>query len=91
MVSLENLLRDNIPIWRSASDIIMTSGRDGSIPPSHFVQLIGTCLKLFNACMIEWGRCGLILYASRTTSGGTSMLMPIVQRVNILFLTMHQR
>eukprot|EP00959_Pyramimonas_sp_CCMP1952_P164589 3440660-Pyramimonas_sp.AAC.1 len=26
MVSMENLLRGNIPIWRSANDIVMTAG-----------------------------------------------------------------
>eukprot|EP00959_Pyramimonas_sp_CCMP1952_P015743 332986-Pyramimonas_sp.AAC.1 len=41
MVSLKNLIRDNIPMWRSASDIVMTAGRHGMIPPTHIVQLIG--------------------------------------------------
>eukprot|EP00959_Pyramimonas_sp_CCMP1952_P024962 523830-Pyramimonas_sp.AAC.1 len=40
-VCLKNLLRDNIPVWRSANDIIMTSGIQGRILPSHIVQLIG--------------------------------------------------
>eukprot|EP00959_Pyramimonas_sp_CCMP1952_P228502 4777244-Pyramimonas_sp.AAC.1 len=42
MVSLKNLIRDNIPVWRSANDIVVTAGRNGRIPPIHIVQLIGT-------------------------------------------------
>eukprot|EP00959_Pyramimonas_sp_CCMP1952_P192818 4031949-Pyramimonas_sp.AAC.1 len=41
MVSLKNLVRDSIPIWRSANDVVMTAGRNGRIPPTHIVQLIG--------------------------------------------------
>eukprot|EP00959_Pyramimonas_sp_CCMP1952_P453332 9468061-Pyramimonas_sp.AAC.1 len=41
MASLKNLLRDNIPIWRSANDIVMTAGRNGRILPTHIAQLIG--------------------------------------------------
>eukprot|EP00959_Pyramimonas_sp_CCMP1952_P391359 8201550-Pyramimonas_sp.AAC.1 len=41
MVSLKNLVRDNIPIWRSANDIVMTAGRNGGNPPTHIAQLIG--------------------------------------------------
>eukprot|EP00959_Pyramimonas_sp_CCMP1952_P068711 1434190-Pyramimonas_sp.AAC.1 len=41
MASLKNLIRDNIPVWRSANDIVMTAGRHGRIPPTHIVQLIG--------------------------------------------------
>eukprot|EP00959_Pyramimonas_sp_CCMP1952_P444897 9315866-Pyramimonas_sp.AAC.1 len=41
MVSLKNLLRVSMPIWRSANDIIMSAGRNGRIPPTHIVQLIG--------------------------------------------------
>eukprot|EP00959_Pyramimonas_sp_CCMP1952_P189381 3961461-Pyramimonas_sp.AAC.1 len=44
MVSLKNLLRDNMQIWRSANDIIMSAGRGGRIPPTHVVQLIGAIL-----------------------------------------------
>eukprot|EP00959_Pyramimonas_sp_CCMP1952_P426770 8938390-Pyramimonas_sp.AAC.1 len=40
MASLKNLLRDNIPILRSAHDIAMSASRDGRIPPTHVVQLI---------------------------------------------------
>eukprot|EP00959_Pyramimonas_sp_CCMP1952_P291901 6105209-Pyramimonas_sp.AAC.1 len=28
-------------IWRSANDIIMSAGQNGSIPPIHIVQLVG--------------------------------------------------
>eukprot|EP00959_Pyramimonas_sp_CCMP1952_P386279 8095581-Pyramimonas_sp.AAC.1 len=42
MVSLKNLIRDNVPAWRAADDIVMTAGRDGRILPTHIVQLIGT-------------------------------------------------
>eukprot|EP00959_Pyramimonas_sp_CCMP1952_P319660 6688765-Pyramimonas_sp.AAC.1 len=41
MVSLKNLRRDNMPIWRSANYIIMSAGRDGRIPPTHIAPLIG--------------------------------------------------
>eukprot|EP00959_Pyramimonas_sp_CCMP1952_P212958 4455839-Pyramimonas_sp.AAC.1 len=41
MVGLKNRFRYNIPVWRSANDIIMTAGRNGRIPQSHIVQLIG--------------------------------------------------
>eukprot|EP00959_Pyramimonas_sp_CCMP1952_P111794 2338372-Pyramimonas_sp.AAC.1 len=41
MVSLKNLIRDNIPAWRSANGVVMTAGRNGRIPPTHIVQLIG--------------------------------------------------
>eukprot|EP00959_Pyramimonas_sp_CCMP1952_P077375 1617220-Pyramimonas_sp.AAC.1 len=41
MVSMKNLLRDNIPIWRLANDIVMTAGRNVRIPPTHIAQLIG--------------------------------------------------
>eukprot|EP00959_Pyramimonas_sp_CCMP1952_P433815 9084405-Pyramimonas_sp.AAC.1 len=33
MVSWENLIRGNIPVWRSANDIVMTAGRNDRIPP----------------------------------------------------------
>eukprot|EP00959_Pyramimonas_sp_CCMP1952_P077223 1614207-Pyramimonas_sp.AAC.1 len=41
MVSLKNLFRDNMAIWRSANDMIMSAGRNGRIPPTHIAQLIG--------------------------------------------------
>eukprot|EP00959_Pyramimonas_sp_CCMP1952_P403987 8465136-Pyramimonas_sp.AAC.1 len=41
MVSMQNLLRDNIPIWRPANDIAMTAGRNGRIPSTRIAQLIG--------------------------------------------------
>eukprot|EP00959_Pyramimonas_sp_CCMP1952_P147118 3079200-Pyramimonas_sp.AAC.1 len=44
MISLQNVIRDNIPAWRSANDIVMTAGRNGRIPPTHVVQLIGILL-----------------------------------------------
>eukprot|EP00959_Pyramimonas_sp_CCMP1952_P429533 8995724-Pyramimonas_sp.AAC.1 len=41
LVSLKNLIRDNIPVWRPANDIVMTAGRNGRIPPTHIAQSIG--------------------------------------------------
>jgi len=41
MISLKELLRNNIRVWRSANDIVMTSGAQGRIPVSMFVQIIG--------------------------------------------------
>eukprot|EP00959_Pyramimonas_sp_CCMP1952_P204434 4275223-Pyramimonas_sp.AAC.1 len=41
VVCWKNLLRNSVPIWRSANDIITSAGRIGSIPPTHIVQLIG--------------------------------------------------
>eukprot|EP00959_Pyramimonas_sp_CCMP1952_P072240 1508777-Pyramimonas_sp.AAC.1 len=40
LVSLKNLLRDSMSIWRSANDIMKSAGRSGRIPPIHIVQLI---------------------------------------------------
>eukprot|EP00959_Pyramimonas_sp_CCMP1952_P018786 397054-Pyramimonas_sp.AAC.1 len=45
MVSFKNLRCDNIPIWCSANDVIVTSGRNGRNPPNHSGQLIGILLK----------------------------------------------
>eukprot|EP00959_Pyramimonas_sp_CCMP1952_P316735 6629849-Pyramimonas_sp.AAC.1 len=41
MISLKNLVRGNIPVWRSANDIVMTAGRFGRIPLTRTAQLIG--------------------------------------------------
>eukprot|EP00959_Pyramimonas_sp_CCMP1952_P420577 8810000-Pyramimonas_sp.AAC.1 len=41
MVGLKNLLRDNILVRRPASDVVLTSGINGRIPPGRIVQLIG--------------------------------------------------
>eukprot|EP00959_Pyramimonas_sp_CCMP1952_P173580 3627139-Pyramimonas_sp.AAC.1 len=41
LISLKNLIRDKIQVWRSANDIVMTAGREGRIPPTHIVQLVG--------------------------------------------------
>eukprot|EP00959_Pyramimonas_sp_CCMP1952_P200954 4202842-Pyramimonas_sp.AAC.1 len=41
LVSMNNLCRDNMAIWRSANDIIMSAGLCGRIPATHIVQLIG--------------------------------------------------
>eukprot|EP00959_Pyramimonas_sp_CCMP1952_P331926 6950427-Pyramimonas_sp.AAC.1 len=40
-VRLQNLIRDRIPVWRSANGINLTSGVRGRIPVSSLVQLIG--------------------------------------------------
>eukprot|EP00959_Pyramimonas_sp_CCMP1952_P057932 1209284-Pyramimonas_sp.AAC.1 len=40
-VSLKNLICANIPVWRSASDIVLTSGYNVRIPVSSLVQLLG--------------------------------------------------
>eukprot|EP00959_Pyramimonas_sp_CCMP1952_P097317 2034426-Pyramimonas_sp.AAC.1 len=41
LVRRGNLIRDGIPVWRSASDMIMTSGVKGRIPVSSLVKFIG--------------------------------------------------
>eukprot|EP00959_Pyramimonas_sp_CCMP1952_P355999 7455749-Pyramimonas_sp.AAC.1 len=41
MGSLKNLVRDNIPMWLSANDVVMAAGQNGRIPPTHIVQVMG--------------------------------------------------
>eukprot|EP00959_Pyramimonas_sp_CCMP1952_P468915 9494043-Pyramimonas_sp.AAC.1 len=41
LVGPENLIRDVCPVWRSAVDIIMTSGVQGRIAVSSLVQVSG--------------------------------------------------
>eukprot|EP00959_Pyramimonas_sp_CCMP1952_P112164 2345469-Pyramimonas_sp.AAC.1 len=63
MVSLKNLVRDNIPIWRSANDIVMTAGRNCMICLTRIVQLIGPAIL---DSFIVWERYGEILYICGT-------------------------
>ena len=41
MISLSTLIRDGYKVWRSANDIVMTSGAQGRIPVDSIIQMIG--------------------------------------------------
>ena len=41
MISVSQLVRDKIPVWRSANDIVMTKGQQGRIPVGYIIQMIG--------------------------------------------------
>ena len=41
MISVSQLIRDHVKVWRSANDIVMTSGMNGRIPVSYIMQMIG--------------------------------------------------
>ena len=41
MISVSQLIRDHVKVWRSANDIVMTSGINGRRPVSYIMQMIG--------------------------------------------------
>eukprot|EP00959_Pyramimonas_sp_CCMP1952_P404918 8486367-Pyramimonas_sp.AAC.1 len=55
LISLKNLLRDRVAVWRSATDFIKMAGRSGVLPPTHIVQLIGI---LPNSDQCKYSRVG---------------------------------
>ena len=46
MISVSHLIRDNVPVWRSSNDIVLTQGHQGRVPAHYIMQMIGVKLRV---------------------------------------------
>eukprot|EP00959_Pyramimonas_sp_CCMP1952_P101506 2123484-Pyramimonas_sp.AAC.1 len=88
LVSLRNLLRDDILAWRSANDIIMAAGIRGRISPGHMVQFVGIEP---NSVQCKYGRVGQAWVDElhlKTTSWATCMFPLLCQRMTMRWIVL---
>eukprot|EP00959_Pyramimonas_sp_CCMP1952_P217792 4554803-Pyramimonas_sp.AAC.1 len=68
MVRLKNLIRDSIPVLRSAHDIVMTAGRNGRAPSDSHRPVDRDLAKSRLSAQPLWDRCSLQFEVSRSAS-----------------------